>query len=78
MHLEETIRRTRDVVSRLENESKTWKAAMFCILEDRSDWEFDTNESIDELLTACFEYRTTMQALRDQEAKLERLTKEQE
>ena len=78
MHSEETIRITRDVVSRLENESKTWKAAMFCILEDRSDSEFDTDESLDELMTACIEYRTTMQALRDQEAKLERLTKEQE
>ena len=76
LHKEDYIRITRDVVSRLENEANTWKTAIFSILEDRTDSEFDTDESHEELMTACVEYRDTVQALRDQQQKLERQTSE--
>ena len=76
LHKEDYIRITRDVVSRLENEANTWKTAIFSVLEDRTDSEFDTEQSYDDLITACEEYRTTMQALRATKEQLQRMTSE--
>ena len=76
LHKEDYIRVTRDVVSRLENELNTWKIAIFTILEDRTDSEFHTDESHEELMTACVEYRDTVQALEATREALERMTSE--
>ena len=76
LHKEDYIRITRNVVSRLENEANTWKTAIFTILEDRTDSEFDTDESHEELMTACVEYRTTVQAWRATREQLERMKSE--
>ena len=76
LHKEDYIKICCGTLSRLENELMTWRTAIFSILEDRTDSEFDTDESHDELMTACVEYRDTVQAIRATREQLERMKSE--
>ena len=76
LHQEDYIKIFCGTLSRLENEANTWKTAIFSILEDRTDSEFDTDESHEELMTACVEYRTTVQAWRATREQLDRMKSE--
>ncbi len=76
LHKEDYIKIFCGTLSRLENEANTWKTAIFSILEDRTDSDYDTEQTHDELMTACEEYRATVQAVRAVREQLERAKSE--
>ncbi len=71
LHKEDYIKIFCGTLSRLENEANTWKTAIFSILEDRTDSDYDTEQTHDELMTACEEYRATVQAVRAENSQIE-------
>ena len=76
LHKEDYIKICCGRLSRLENELVTWRTAIFTILEDRTNSDYDTEQTHDELLTACEEYRATVEAVRAEREQLERIKSE--